>query len=507
MEPKKYAALVSRLEVDATVNPVIFRSKVMLISSVAYVILFGMLIAMLLLIYAGIAYAFSEQRTGGLVRIVLFALVMAPVYFVVLRMFFMRLPVPQGQPLTPEDAPRLFRALEKMRKQLNGPPIHHVLLDDEFNASICQLPRWGLFGTTTNYLMLGLPYMLSMSPKEMLATVAHEYGHLSGNHGKVSAWIYRQRRTFGALYQQISDSADDNWVHAIMASMLHRFMPYYNAHTFVLSRQDEYEADQTATELVGAKANATGLIRGELLGRWIQEEFWPRLFRQADTSAQPLFLPYNAMRTAFKASYGQWATKESLALAWNVRSDLHDTHPALRDRVDATGEEAAVPACIKASAAEALLGSRTRALIDEFDQRWWEQEKNEWMARHQHVTRATARLQKLRRIRLEDLKLPDLQELALLSAEFESKAAAKPILEHLLRQSGGPFPRAEYEYGQILLAESDDRGLDHLATAAKADRHLTAQAAHTGYAYLARKQGLLQAQQWWDRVLPEEQAA
>jgi len=45
----------------------------------------------------------------------------------------------------------LFTVLERIRKKIKGPPIHHVLLDDSFNASICQRPRCGLVGGAVNY--------------------------------------------------------------------------------------------------------------------------------------------------------------------------------------------------------------------------------------------------------------------------------------------------------------------------------------------------------------------
>lgn len=502
MDQHQYRMLVKQLEVDATISPATFRSKVLLISSAAYVVLFGMLIAIALLIYLGVTSSHTGHRSvTSQIRIGLFALVMAPAFFVVLRMFFTRLAPPEGRPLARAEASALFGVLDKMRKKLNGPPIHHVLVDQNYNAAIMQRPRWGLFGGHTNYLILGLPYMLGVSPKEMLATVAHEYGHVCGNHGKVSAWVYRQRLTFGALYDQVSTSSEDNWVHASMAYMLRKFMPYYNAHTFVLSRQNEYDADLTATELVGARVNATGLIRDTLLGGWIHEEFWPTLYRQADTRAKPAFLPFNAMRTAFKASYSQWATKERLAAAWKEQSGLDDTHPALRDRVEATGEEAALPACVDVTAADALLGAATKTLIDEFDRRWWEREQSSWSSRFQYVTRSMARLQELSRLSPDELKLHDLQEKALLTAEFESPQEAKALLQRLLRQPGGPFPKAEFHYGCILLGEGNERGLEHLDTAASTDRHLIEPAARAGYAYLLKKYGEDSAQQWWDKTM------
>lgn len=505
MDQNRYKTLVNSLEVDATINPTTFRSKVLLISSTAYIVLFGLLAIMIALFWFGFSYAYTHRHTTGMtIRLGLFALVMLPVFFVVLRMFFMRLSPPEGRRLNAGEAPKLFSLLDKMRKKLGGPPIHHVMINEDYNAAIMQRPRWGLFGGHTNYLILGLPYMLGVPPKEMLATVAHEYGHLCGSHGKVSAWVYRQRRTFGALFEQVSDADEDNWVHKGFAGMLEKFMPYYNAHTFVLSRQNEYEADMTATKLAGAKANASGLVRDALLGRWIHETFWPGLYKQADTSSKPAFLPYSAMRTAFRVSHAEWATRERLAAAWSEPSDLHDTHPALRERVEAIGEEATLPDCVEMTAAEALLGSTAKVLIEEFDRNWWAREKDGWQSRRQHVTRSQARLAELSRQSSDQMALQDLQEYAMLSVEFAPPQEAKSLLEKLLRRSGGPFPRADYHYGCLLLKEGSERGLDHLSTAAGADRRLIESVARTGYGWLHRKYGDERAQDWWDRIVALE---
>lgn len=507
MDRYVYEGLVDRLEAQALNSPAAFRSKVVLISAAAYVALFVALAAIAVAIYAGIQWAYAGKR-ASLITIALFAVTMVPVFFAVLRMFFMRLPPPQGRRIGREEAPKLFEVLDKMRRKLKGPPIHHVLIDDAYNAAIAQIPRWGMFGGHTSYLILGLPYLLGVPPKEMLATVAHEYGHLCGNHGKLSSWVYRQRRTFGALYEQVDASREDNWVHGLLAMALDRFMPYYNAYTFVLSRQNEYEADLTATDLVGAEANASGLIRDALLGRWIHEQFWSTIFKQANTIPRPAIMPFASMRTAFKASYEQWATRERLMQAWREQSGLHDTHPSLRDRVEATGHEAELPAPLEVTAAEALLGAATaRRLIVEFDQTWWKAEQKEWEARYRYVQRSQKRLSELAQHQLDALALHDLQELALLKAEFESPLAAKPALEHLLKKPGGPFPKASYYYGRILLGEDDDRGLEYLATAARADRSLTERAAEAGYYYERDKRGEEAARVWWESVVPQEEAA
>jgi hypothetical protein len=502
LDQNVYERLVERLEGDAEHSPGAFQGKVLLLSAAPYLALFATSAGWAALIYFGVTWALAQHPMWDLVRITLFAVFLLPLFWAVLRMSFVQLDPPGGRPITREEAPKLFEALDKVRKKLKGPPIHHVLLDDEYNATIAQIPRRGLFGERTNYLMLGLPYMLGVPPKEMLAAVAREYGHLCGDHGKLGAWVYRQRRIFGALYEELAASASNNWVHVLTMKVLDAFLPYYNAYTLVLARQQEFEADLTASELIGEAASATGLARDALLGRWIHEEFWPKLFQQADHSARPAFMPFSAMRTAFHASYGQWATQERLLEAWGADPDVHDTHPGLRERLEAMGRPAALPAPADKTAADALLGGTAKRVIDEFDKLWWTQEREAWEARYKHATRSKARLKTLSDRSLDELPLHELQELALLRAEFDSPQNAKPVLEHLMRQPGGPFPKPAYTYGCILLDEDNDRGLDHLATAAKDDQSLLRDAAKRGYAYILDKRGERAARAWWERWFP-----
>jgi len=508
LDQQEYTNLVRRLELDSYANPAAFRRKVIAISVGAYVALLGALGALAWLIQFLIRWAFSTSHLFAAVKIGLFALVLLPVFWAVLRMLLMRIEPPEGRALTRQEAPRLFATLDELRKRLAGPGIHHVLVDGNYNAAIAQRPRYGLFGGHTNYLILGLPYMLGTPPKEMLATVAHEYGHLCGSHGKLGAWVYRQRRVFGALYEQTRDTAADSLVSRGLLGALSVFMPYYNAYTFVMSRQQEYEADRAASEIAGASVNAQGLVRDALLGRWIHEEFWPRLRSHADQAERPPFMPFASMRVAFKASHEQWAAPEKLSAAWMERSDLHDTHPCLRERVEAIGEQPSLPAAVETTSAERLLGGElTRILIGEFDRNWWSDEGKDWQARFRYAARSRIRMAQLSALPLAQVPLADLQELALLKAEFESPDAARPVLERLLRQPGGPFPMASYHLGRILLEDGDVRGLDHLRNAAQTDASLVEASARLGYYFILKTQSEYAARQWWESLAPEQEAA
>lgn len=501
MNDEEFGWLVARLETEAANVPRAFRLKVFLVSIAGYVFLAAMLLCVVLITAWAVAHADEPGMTRTVVFAGLLALMTLPVFWVTLRALFTRWAPPQGRPVTRAQAPVLFDLLDKMRIKLGGPPIHHVLVDDDFNACIVQRPRWGLVGPSVNYLVLGLPLMHGLSTSEMLAVIGHEIGHLCGAHGRHTGWIYRQRRIFEEVASRIEADADATIWHWAMAKAMRAFAPYFYGYTFVLGRQMEYEADRAGAGVTSAQASASGLIRIRLLAQWLGEDFWPTLYRQADTRNRPTILPYRAMATAFRMSHDEWATAAGLRSALREESGVADTHPCLRDRLDALGQQPSLPMPLQRHAAAALLGPLAERLASEFDQAWWLAQSKGWSERHRHVTRSQARLHELAGQPLAALQPQELQELARLKSEFESAQAARPALEHLLRRPGGPFPLASYVYGKLLLDERNRDGLDYLATAARHDRRLADEALHTGFTYLLDLHGEERAQAWVDAAV------
>ena len=507
-----YTRLVRRLELDSHADPVAFRRRVSLIGAAAIAAIAIVPALLVLLSVLAARYALAAHIGAAAIKLALLALLPLAALLLILRTLLVRIPPPAGRRLTRAEAPALFDMLEKIRMKLGGPRIDHVLVDDRYNAAIAQRAWFGLAGLPgllglshggTSYLMLGLPYMLGVPTREMAATVAHELGHLCDNHGRSAARVYRQRLVFGALHGHVRALAADSMFHRGVAAVLDRLMPYYNAYTFVLARQNEYDADRAASDVAGSVANAQGLVRDTLQARWIADAFWPTLLRQADHAARPAFMPFAAMGTALKAGYAQWAQPAALAAALAERSGVHDTHPCLRERVDAIGERPALPRPVERSAADVLLPPETlRTLVREFDDAWWAHAGRHWQARHREASRDRLRLAELAAQPLAALSPASLYELALLRAELESPAAARDVLVHLLAQRGGPFPRAAYHYGCILLADGSDAGLFQLEAAVAHDRTLADAAIAEGCAFLRRTKGERAARLWRDGLLP-----
>lgn len=499
MDDQQYEYLVRRLELEAHDNPTRFRSKVLAVSGIAYLTL-----AATLALVAGLALLVfhlvrDNRSTWLLFQLGLMGLGLLGVLYTVLRAFLTRLPPPPGREVSRDEAPRLFELIDRVRDKLKGPPLHRVVIDRSFNAAIAQVPRFGLFGGHRNHLIIGLPYLQAMSTREMAATLAHEYGHLTGAHGKVSAWVYRQRVTFGALMDKVQGT-DGDWLDSLLHAGLRRFAPYFNAYTFVLSREDEYQADAAASHAAGRTANASSLCRGELLGRWFAEDYWPRLYAQASHRASPLLPPFAAMQAAFAANYGEWSTPERLDEALQRRSDLHDTHPCLRDRLDAIERKPALPLPVEKTAADMLLREFADVLAREFDEAWWAEERAEWQAHYGKQSEFRRRVAELSARPLDSLGPFELQELGTALVGCGRDRDARPVLEYLLARPDGPFPRARLIYGRLLLGAGDERGLEQLARAAGEDERLTEQCARDGYVWLRKARGEAEAADWAERL-------
>lgn len=195
MSREQFVALVKRLEAYAERHPTLYRIRVYALGVLGYAYIFLILVGLLLAVAAA-AYAAVVGKGAGALYLVQGIAALLALIGVVVRSLWVRMPLPEGLALAPAVVPRLFEAVEKIRKALQSPKVHQVMLTNDFNAGVVQWPRLGAFGWPRNYLVLGLPLMQALSPEQFEAVLAHEFGHVSRSHGRFTAWIYRIRKTW-----------------------------------------------------------------------------------------------------------------------------------------------------------------------------------------------------------------------------------------------------------------------------------------------------------------------
>ncbi|MBL8484242.1 MAG: M48 family metallopeptidase [Rhodocyclaceae bacterium] len=492
MDDQAFKSLITRLEADAERDPRAYLTNALGVTLLGFgvlalAILFALVPALLL---TGLVVAVFV--TGGKALIVLaklgklLVLLVLPGWVMIrasVKMLFSRFPAPEGRPLTAREAPALHAQIGELRRRMHGPRIHHVLLTEDLNAAIVQHPRFGLFGWESNYLVLGLPLLQTLSEDEALSVVAHEYGHLSGHHSRVGGFIYRMRSAWGRM-QEISAQWND-WGSRLIARLFRWYAPYFNAYTFVLARRNEYFADRAAVELVGPRNAANALMRVNLAAQLESEVYWPAIDRLAGNVPEPLESRYGYWSDTLRERLDDATRLRYLEAAARRETDHLDTHPCLRDRLRAMGMSADATAAGSlgtpaASAAEIWLGASLASIRAEFDRAWRERTAERWHQRHAQVA---AQRERLAELRAQDRNSADLRwEYINLVGEVEPDHDLLPLVEELLEQMPQHLP-ALYRRGILRLDKGDADGIADLEQVMRQDAYATLPACEAAWRY------------------------
>src|SRR5262245_55233451 len=371
----------------------------------------------------------------------------------------------EGRRIHAAQAPQLFDALETLRRKIRAPRIHEVVLTQEFNAGAAQIPRLGIFGWHKQVLLLGIPLMAALSRGQLLAVIGHELGHFSKAHGRMGHWVYRIRASWEKLYRTLGE--EDSGIGAAVNQFYRWFVPYFTLYSFALARLDEYEADADAVLASGGPDAAGALTAMEAFASYLEEEYWPQLWKAALEEREP---PQDAF--ALLAEALKRVPREALAVrqreALERTSDLVDTHPCLADRLAAfrAGEIRLVAPAV--SAGEALLGERWPEALREAGKDWQSANAQAWREQHERLAVHAQRFAELGARPESALCLDERIELARLVQRVEGP---RPSLERwrALHEQAPDDPRILFRYGKALAALRERETFELLDRLARQD--------------------------------------
>ncbi len=458
MDRAAFDAVATRLTREAERSPGHYRLRVFLLALLGYGVLLLLLVTALLL-SAGVLLAILATKAFLLLRFAWLPLIFA---FVLFKSLWARIPPPAGRRLTRREAPALHREIDEVARRLRAPRAHEVLLVDDFNAAVTQVPRLGVLGWPKNYLLLGLPLLLTISPEQLRAVLGHEFGHLSRRHSRFAAGIYRTRRSWDRALEGLARGRHHG--SGLLARFLAWYAPYFSAYSFALARADEYEADRCSARLVGAAAAAQTLVDVRVRAEAIGERFWRRFYRLADEHAAPPRNPYEDLRKLARVLVTDEEAREIVQRALQQRADSTDTHPSLAERLQAPPAPTTAYRPTGRSAAEALLQPALPALLREFETRWRAGVEHSWRERHAYVQSARARLAAYATRAIDALADDKLWDYANVAEEFQGAEAALPLYRALVARAPA-HAGAQFALGRLLLARAGDDGIAHIERA------------------------------------------
>lgn len=343
MPNENYSAMIADLERDARDNPQWYRFRVVCLVGLAYIYIGVVLVSGLALLGGtvyGIWWLFAHAHVHfQMLRIAIPVVIGLLVFcFAILRALWVTIEEPDGRVLAREEALPLFQEIDRLRGLLKTPQFDKVILSHHFNAAVCQVPRLGLFGWNKNILMVGVPLMLTLSPDQFRAVLAHEMGHIAGDDSKFQHGVYRLNDTWRLLLDGIAE--ENAAANILFVPFFEWYIPFFYAYTLALRRADEYAADKAAARTVGAEKIADALITLELFGR--------RMLAGQKNESQ-----------------GPEAEQKWLADALAENDDLGRDHPCLRNRLRGVGQiNRSVPEPVDQSAAEKYFDYRMIKLAE-----------------------------------------------------------------------------------------------------------------------------------------------
>jgi len=483
---EEFDVLIQELEKVSRKNPRLYNCRIIGLVALAYaylvLVLFGSLalclamIAMVIYVPAAIKFA--------IVGLVAFG----GIFQAVLRGLWVKLEPPKGLPVTREEAPKLFALLDELRAALDCKPFHKVLIIGDLNAGVVQVPRLGIFGWHRNYLVLGLPLMQSLAPDEFKAVLAHEFAHSSRGHGRFGNWLYRVRRTWAQIFEQMAKQRTR--FGGVLFKFLNWFWPVFNGHAFVLARANEYEADACSVRLAGADAAVSALIRSRVDGALLGEKFWPGIFSNANQEKEPPADVLLALNQTLKNGPAADDAARWLRQAFLIETNNADTHPCLKDRLRAIGR---LPAEIPSlpppkppqTATDFFLGARAEIIARQMSEEWRKFIAPKWAAQYEHAKKIANELAGLEKPSDAPRSAAQIWEKAQKLVELHGDAAAVPALEQVIALEPG-HAAANFILGRYHLQKDDPRGVAFVETAITSDPALTPNGCNLLYAHFNR---------------------
>lgn len=284
-------------------------------------------------------------------------------------------PAAEGVRLTRENAPSLYRLVDRLARRMDAPAVDCIRISADMNAAVHQRPEHGAWGRMQTTLIVGLPLVHSVSPRQLAAILAHEMGHLSRQRCGRGAWGAHLRACWHRVCERIA--SDDHASAQLLTRLFSRWAENDLMDALRLNHLEEYEADRVAARIVGAKLLGDTLVEVAMKAEFIESDYWDKVMAQAERQPRPSIRPFRDMGMGVAAGFH--ALPQHGLLHSLVSADAGGLmHPTLTDRLVALRVAPRVPAPGRRSAANFFLRPALSGLSRRFDSLWWRSTRLAW---------------------------------------------------------------------------------------------------------------------------------
>jgi heat shock protein HtpX len=253
-----------------------------------------------------------------------------------------------GLLLERSEHPLLFREIEEIAGALDEPLPREVYLIGPVNAFVAD--RGGAFGFgSRRILAIGLPLLSILNISEIRGILAHEFAHYYSGDTRMGPWVYRAQTAMIRTFQNV-ESVGGKVGRQVLVVLMYfvvafilkwNFLFFLRVSNFV-SRKKEFRADELACLVAGREAVMHGLRKThEAAMAW--QEYW-------NTEVAPVLqngcIPPIGDGLARFLAAPQIAEQVTRGIERELaerKTNPYETHPPLRDRLEAIETIAAEP--------------------------------------------------------------------------------------------------------------------------------------------------------------------
>ena len=443
MDLKKYYKKVYEIEKFASEHPEIYRRRLIVIA------LFGV-ISLILLIVLGTALAVLTAMNGIIYPSILIGLMELAIIKV---LFYRSKPDEDAIKLNKRDFPELYRQINEMSREINGPKVDHILVNLDVNAAVSQ----SLF--RSNYLLIGYPLTVAIPYKHFLAILAHELGHLSKDHNRTTNLIYR-------INQMWCNAASGGTIRSILLFPFTKFyVPLLERYSLVLMKKHEIDADAVSVSYTGTSCTAQSLgllyVYSSLLEKKIRNKITVAIENNPDVPNG--FSICKLYEDTISDEVSNEELQEELKKNMLCGAMPYDSHPDLKTRFAHIG----APIDIKLekaseNAAKAIFAENNQFITDKLDNLYRKDVKESWRNMHYYYSDCRKRLRELEDTKNgQDLSEVNYLEIIDAIASLDKNAKALKVAEEAVKK----YPENAalmFRYKSIMLEENDPQGEDIL---------------------------------------------
>ena len=281
----------------------------------------------------------------------------------------LRIAPPSGLTLSEDKAPELFGQVRVLHARYKRPETRRIVISARYEVDIIKTPRWVLPVWSTNTIVIGLPVLQSLSPRQLDCMVARRIGQFSKRDNLLTNWLYQLRQA----WQQIRTATTKNKATGIepLTWFFALYAPLYSGVSAFAASLDELHADSYAMQLYNDQ-EVLDMVTADALCRWyLEKRYWPAVYKISAAGKNVLPAPHSKMAAAIRTNLRGEKLPALMQEMLQHEPRWNEALPSLKSRIKNIGhDKPSVSDFSGETAGTHYLGKSLDGMITVIDKQW-----------------------------------------------------------------------------------------------------------------------------------------